>query len=120
MQVDRQAEAVLERGRQGQVGRAAPIDHQGIAHGGGGAVQIEGHLAGGRAPGAEALEQLPGPLRLHPLLAGVRQQLGHKGAVEVPLDVAALGGDGGGIADLQLHLQSMALQQLGPLAPLLN
>ena len=40
MQVDRQAEAELEGGRQGQIGRPAPIDHQGIAHGGGRAVQI--------------------------------------------------------------------------------
>ena len=44
--IDRQPKPFLTGRGEGEIGRAAAIDHQAVAHGGGGAVQINHHLAG--------------------------------------------------------------------------
>jgi hypothetical protein len=122
MQIHRQAEAALQAGRQGEIRRPAPIEHQGIAHGAGGAVQIEGHGTGPRPGRPETRQQLPGPLQLQGigLGGGSRQAIRLKAAVEIAIAVAGVGGPGGGVADLQLQGQAGAGEAAGMAPPVLQ
>ena len=120
VQIHRQPQSRLDAGRQGQIRWPAAVHHQGIAHGAGGAVQIEGHAAGGGAAGAMGRQQRAGPQDLPLLAAGIGEQLRGKAAVEVAVEVAAVEGQGLGVADLQLQLHTIAAQQLRLLPPLLQ
>jgi hypothetical protein len=99
MQIDRQTQLPLQGGSQGEIGGSAAVDHQGIAHGGGGAVQIEGHQTGIGSLGAMGGEQGPGPFHLRLAPVRISEQLGGEAAVEIAVAVAPARREGLGIAD---------------------
>ncbi len=106
MQIHRQTEPRLHPRRQSQIRRTAPVEHQGVAHGTGGAVQIQRHRAGITALRPEGRQQRSSTLNFQLGAGRVSQQLGSKGAVQIPLDVAAIGDKSLGIADLQLQIKA--------------
>ena len=100
----------MQRGRQRQGGWLAVVEHQAVAHGGRGAVQIDCHQAGLIALGTMAGQQLAGPPQLILLGVGIAEQFGSEAAVQVPLLITTIGFGGGRIANHQFKGQAMALQ----------
>ena len=122
MLIDRQPKPFLTGCSQGEIGRAAAIDHQAVAHGGGGAVEINHHLAGSAPLRPKACDQLPSSLHL-PGISGVGlalQEIGPKTAVEIAIDVAPAALQCPRISDGCPHAQASPLQRFKVWPPLLQ
>ena len=120
--IDRQPKPFLTGCGEGEIGRAAAIDHQAVAHGGGGAVQINHHLAGIGPLRSKACDQLPGPLHLPGIgwVGLALQEIGAKTAVEIAIDVAPAALQSPGIAEGRLHAQAGPLERRKARPPLLQ
>ena len=126
VEIHRQTQAPLQPRRQGEIRGPAAVDHQRIAHGGRGAVQIEDHPTGVLALRPPGGQQIPCPAHLQLLVGGILQQRWQKGTIEIPVHIAkaradrlriARGeGNGEPVRAQTLRSAAPALQQMHPVA----
>ena len=112
MQIHRQSERTLHEARQSQISGPTAVNHQTTAHGRRGAVQIEGHPAGMRAVWTMQLHQGPGPGKLQRFTLIRGETFRQKAAVEITVDVPAIGRSRIGIADQRLNREAMGIHQI--------
>ena len=117
MQIDRQTQLTLQPRGQGQIGGATAVDHQGIAHGGGGAMEIDRHQAGIGALRTMGGQQAAGPQHLPFLPGWIGQQGRLETAVEVAVAIAPRLGQGFRVADQGAEGQTGGVEPAGPASP---